>query len=154
MQEAGIIEKKPLAGVKFTPGSAENPLVWTMMVEGPAEYNVNGGKRKCPYGGRMFEVTLKFPNNYPFKHPDMTFKAGQLYHPNVASATGEICADTITKSFGPTKTVLDLAKMVQAFLETPNLESPLDGECASELATAIEVYEEKARKMAEKAPKA
>jgi ubiquitin-protein ligase len=148
-----MVEKKPVAGVKFVPGKEDNPLEWKFLIDGPANYTVNGASRKCPYGGRVFEVTVKFPNNYPFKHPDMTFKPGQLYHPNINAETGEICADTITKSFGPTKNVTDLAKLVVAFMETPNTESPLDADCTTELLSAIEVYEEKARKMAEKAPK-
>ena len=48
------------------------------------------------------------------------FEPGQLYHPNVNRDTGEICADTITKCFGPTKNVTDLARMVQQFLQIPN----------------------------------
>ena len=41
----------------------------------------------------------------------MSFRPGVLYHPNV-SKDGEICSDTIAKSFGPTKNVTDLARMV------------------------------------------
>ena len=38
-----------------------------MHVNGPEEYTVRGSKRKCPYAGRSFAVTLRFPSNYPFK---------------------------------------------------------------------------------------
>ena len=55
----------------------------------------------------------------------MFFRPGVLYHPNV-SKDGEICGDAIAKAFGPTKNVTDLARMVVAFMETPNLESPLE----------------------------
>lgn len=51
-------------------------------------YTVNGETRPCPYAGRAFAVSLKFPTNYPFKHPDMRFVPGQLYHPNVNRETG------------------------------------------------------------------
>lgn len=46
--------------------------------------------------------------------------------------TGEVCSDTITKAFGPTKNVTDLARMVQAFLGTPNL-----GEWEAERGAAV-----------------
>jgi peroxin-4 len=83
----------------------------------------------------------------------MTFKPGELYHPNVNRETGEICADMISKTWGPTQNVTTLAKLVLGFLETPNMESPLDGDCAAELAASVDKYEASARKYAEKAPK-
>lgn len=42
----------------------------------------------------------------------MSFRPGVLYHPNV-SKDGEICGDTIAKTFGPTKYITDLARMVR-----------------------------------------
>lgn len=223
-----MLEKKPVAGAKFIPGSASNPLEWTMMLDAPDTYTVGGAKRACPYAGHVFTVSIKFPNNYPFKAPDvsvcdgaagrpavgapvvrrrcqrglccrreqatvpqqqypssaplplppcptraasaatyplprppprrppplqMTFKPGELYHPNVNRETGEICADMISKTWGPTQNVTTLAKLVLGFLETPNMESPLDGDCAAELAASVDKYEASARKYAEKAPK-
>ena len=82
---------------------------------------MNGATRPCPYAGVSFPVTLKFPENYPHKHPEMMFVPGVLYHPNVSPTTGEICADSIEKCFGPTKNVLDLGTMVRTFMTTPNL---------------------------------
>jgi len=36
-----------------------------------AEYTVPTGKRKCPYGGIVFNVKIKYPSTYPFKNPDV-----------------------------------------------------------------------------------
>ena len=41
--------------------------------------------------------------------------------PVVFAYVGDICGDLITKNFGPTKNVTDLAKLVVAFMGTPNL---------------------------------
>ena len=49
---------------------------------------MSGVKRKCPYAGKVFPVMIKFPHNYPFKCPEMHFKPGLLYHPNVHKETG------------------------------------------------------------------
>ena len=129
MQEALLIQKKPIPGVRFEPGTDAKPLEWTMFVEAPVgfglarhsfsnaealfnsvndgaclrfcdwvtrcvqeEYTVVGSKRKCPYAGRVFPVYIKFPHNYPFKCPEMHFKPGLLYHPNVNKDTGEAVA--------------------------------------------------------------
>jgi hypothetical protein len=72
LQEVAMLEKKPVAGAKFIPGSASNPLEWTMMLDAPDTYTVGGAKRACPYAGHVFTVSIKFPNNYPFKAPDVS----------------------------------------------------------------------------------
>ena len=38
---------------------------------GQDEYTVNGERRRCPYAGRAFAVTIKFPPTYPFKCPEV-----------------------------------------------------------------------------------
>lgn len=61
-----------MPGVRPVPGSAENPLEWKLFITGPEFYNVGGERRKCPYGGRVFEATVKYPSSYPFTHPDVS----------------------------------------------------------------------------------
>ena len=96
---------------------------------------------------------MKFPSNYPFKPPEMSFVPGQLYHPNVARDSGDLCGDNIAAVFGPTKNSTDLARLVLSFMATPNLESPLDADVANEMRVSIDKYEATARKLAESAPK-
>ena len=86
--EVQLVAKKPVPGVRFEPGSDAKPLEWVMHVEAPEEYVVAGARRKCPYGGKVFPVHVRFPHNYPFKCPEMHFKPGLLYHPNVNKETG------------------------------------------------------------------
>lgn len=148
-KEQALVEKKPVAGVTFAPGGESTPLEWTMSIVAPDMYVVNGEERKSPYGGRVFPVKIKFPSNYPYKAPTVIFPHGSLYHPNVHIETGEIC---VAESFGPTKNVTDVAKTVVDFLKMPHLQSPVDLDVASEMATALPKYEDKARKAAEKVP--
>ena len=150
------MQKKPVAGVRFEPSGDANPLEWTMHVDAPREYVVNGATRPCPYAAACFPVRMVFPANYPFKHPEMTFTPGQLYHPNVDAASGQLCAEAISKFFGPTKNVADLAAHVQDFLRTPTFDSPLNGDAAQELmepAKGVAAYEDKARRAAAGAPR-
>jgi hypothetical protein len=70
-KETKLIASKPVSGVRFEPGGEAAPLVWTMHVDGPEEYTVQGDRRKCPYAGHSFPVTIKFPPTYPFKNPDV-----------------------------------------------------------------------------------
>ena len=96
---------------------------------------------------------MKFPSNYPFKAPEMSFQPGHLYHPNVAKESGDLCGDNIAAVFGPTKNSTDLARLVLTFMATPNLESPLDADIAKEMRDSLDKYEATARKHAEAAPK-
>jgi len=64
--------------------------------------------------------------------------------------TGEVCGDLIAKSFGATKNTMDLAKLIIAFMESPNLELFVDADAAHEITTAIAEYERKAAKAATK----
>ena len=70
-REVTMIEKKKPAGLRFVQGGDAAPLVWTVHVDSPAEYTVAGARRPCPYAGRTFAVTMKFPVNYPFKAPEV-----------------------------------------------------------------------------------
>lgn len=87
-----------------------------------AEYVVGTERRPCPYAGRIFEATITCPPNYPFAAPTVTFAPNVLYHPQVETATGRVCADEISKVFGPTKNMMDLAGTLKNFLMQPNID--------------------------------
>lgn len=155
--EAKLVEKKPLAGVKFLPGSASSALSWIMTVEGPATYKIAGVDRPCPYAGRVFSISLQFPATYPFKLPDLSFTDTHLWHPNVAK-DGEICLGELAKGgaheWGPTKNILFLGEFIKSMLAEPSLKEPLNPDAAAQMMAGIETYESAARTAAAKAPKA
>ena len=55
---------------------------WNVHIDGPAG---------TPYEGGKFTVSIDFSDNYPFKCPKVQFVT-KVYHPNVKTDTGEICA--------------------------------------------------------------
>ena len=65
---------------------------WNVILLGPAD---------SPYTGGKFIVNIDFSDNYPFKCPNMKFVT-KIYHPNVKTETGEICAEAIKNSWVPT----------------------------------------------------
>jgi ubiquitin-protein ligase len=116
-----------------------------------AQYEIEGVSRACPFAGKMFKVTLKFPQRYPFEGPTMTFETGKLYHPNVSQDDGTLCMDGIEAA---NLTVDKRATHVIGLLAKPNVGNPQDADCAQLMMGDIAAYEAKAKKWAEKAPDA
>lgn len=44
------------------------------------------GPQGTPYEGGVYEVSIKIPNEYPFKPPVMKFIT-KIWHPNISSQT-------------------------------------------------------------------
>jgi hypothetical protein len=83
---------------------------WNAMLAGPVRRllqrrnKTRGGQcsdrgflqEHSPYSGGVFNLDLQFPSEYPFKAPKVRFLT-RVYHPNVKSQSGEICADIINE---------------------------------------------------------
>ena len=62
------------------------------------------GPKGSAYEDGTFTLSFAFPDNYPFKCPDVKFIT-PMYHPNVKKDTGEICMDVFANSWAPTQKV-------------------------------------------------
>jgi ubiquitin-protein ligase len=147
-KELKMLSKKPVPGVRFEIPDEGNWLTWTVHITAPEKYLVGSDERPCPYGGKEFPFTFKFPAQYPFKPPEITAPPKALFHPNVDFETGELCADMIKDAHAPTKNVGHLATMVMEFLRQPNLEHPFNEDSAGLMSRDVDAYEARAREAA------
>jgi len=67
----------------FADVRSKNSSVWLCKILIPEE-------EKCAYRGAIITVQLTFPNEYPFKPPEVVFKT-PILHPYINEGTGELC---------------------------------------------------------------
>lgn len=113
-----------------------NP-VCNCIVELPEENNIHkwqvhmAGPDGTPYEDGAFVISFVFPDNYPFKHPEVKFVT-PMYHPNIKKDTGEICMDVFASSWSPTQKVQDILQKLVSLLRNPSTSAPLESEICQE----------------------
>jgi ubiquitin-conjugating enzyme E2 E len=86
------------------------------------------GPKQTPYQNGIFNLSIKFPEEYPFKPPIVKFKT-KLYHCNVGNE-GEICLDILTKSWSPALKISQVLLSICSLLSDPNPYDPLNAAVA------------------------
>lgn len=114
--------------------SENNIKYWTATIHGPTD---------SPYAGGIFQLSIKFKNDYPFVAPDIRFKT-KIYHPNINSS-GEICLDILKSNWVPTFTVSSTLLSICSLLDDPNPDDPLDGDAARLYKEDREAYNKKVK---------
>jgi ubiquitin-conjugating enzyme E2 D len=88
------------------------------------------GPEKSPYEGGIFQLTIKFPTDYPFKPPQLRFVT-KVYHPNISS-DGAICLDILKDSaWSPALTISKVLLSLCSLLTDPNPDDPYMPDIAS-----------------------
>jgi len=77
----------------------------------------------------------------------------KVYHPNIKTDTGEICADALG-AWAPTQNVKGLVEIVKELLEHPSIDSPLEAEIAQLFGSDKEAYDAKAKQFTDEFAKA
>ena len=113
---------------------------WNVKIQGPAG---------TPYEGGTFIVNVDFSDNYPFKCPNMKFVT-KIYHPNIKTETGEICAEAIKNSWVPTLNAQFIIKMLVELISNPNGEAPQEPEIAREFLMNKATFNKNAQEFTEK----
>jgi len=88
------------------------------------------GPPGTPYVGGCFELVFEVPPDFPFKPPKVKFTT-PIYHPNI-DERGNICLDTLSKSWSPALCIEQVILTIMALLETPNPADPLSPKIAFE----------------------
>lgn len=81
------------------------------------------GPDGSPYANGTFFLKIKFPDEYPFKPPKVTF-ATRIYHCNISS-TGEICLDILKDQWSPALTISKVLLSILSLLTDANPKDPL-----------------------------
>ena len=138
-KELNDINNDPISGVTIE--LVQDSIVnWNVKIAGPAG---------TPYEGGTFVVNVDFSDNYPFKCPNMKFVT-KIYHPNIKTDTGEICAEAIKNSWVPTLNAQFIIKMLVELITQPNGDNPQEAEIAREFIQSKSTFEEKAKEFTEK----
>jgi len=114
-------------------------FVWSAVIMGP---------QGSVYESGMFLLIIRFPPDYPFKPPKVTFKT-KIYHPNVNSAGG-ICLDILKDQWSPALTITKVLLSISSLLTDPNPDDPLVPEIAALYRTNRVAYNKMAKDWVQK----
>ena len=111
---------------------------WLVMMPGPAN---------SPYEGGLFQLSINFPENYPFSPPLVNFIT-RIYHCNVNNSGG-ICLDILKDQWSPALTINKVLLSIISLLNDPNPDDPLVPEIAEIYLKDRDKYIENAKRHTE-----
>ena len=117
-KEIKELSKNPVTNCTAGP-VGDDILHWGGTITGPID---------TPYEGGLFFLDIKFPTNYPFKPPRISFKT-LIYHPNI-NRQGSICLDILKHNWSPALTISNVLLSICSLLSDPNPDDPLVPEIA------------------------
>ena len=107
---------------------------WQATIVGPSD---------SPYQGGLFFLDIRFPVDYPFKPPKITFVT-KIYHPNINS-NGGICLDILKDQWSPALTISKVLLSISSLLTDPNPNDPLVPDIANLYKSDRNKYNESAK---------
>jgi ubiquitin-conjugating enzyme E2 C len=87
------------------------------------------GGDATPFEGLVYKLDLKFPPDYPFVPPTITFTT-PCFHPNVDEKSGSICLDILKDKWSASLSVSAVLQSLRSLLADPNNDSPLNSHAA------------------------
>lgn len=87
------------------------------------------GPNDTPYEGGIFNLSIKFDDDYPFHPPKIKFIT-KIFHPNINSK-GEICLDILKNQWSPALSITKTLLSICSLLSDPNADDPLNIEAAN-----------------------
>ncbi|CAB4439922.1 unnamed protein product [Rhizophagus irregularis] len=101
------------------------------------------GPEDSPYKGGIFNLDIRFPQDYPFKAPKVLFQT-TIYHPNIDNK-GNICLDILKDQWSPGLTISKVLLSICSRLTDPNPDDPLAPEIAHIYKTDRSRFDDTAR---------
>jgi ubiquitin-conjugating enzyme E2 D len=86
------------------------------------------GPEGSPYDGGVFNLSIEFPTDYPFKPPRVQFTT-KIYHCNINSHGG-ICLDILKDKWSPALTINKVLLSICSMMDDQNPDDPLVLEAA------------------------
>ena len=108
---------------------------WRVNIVGPAG---------TPYEGGNFVLAINIPANYPFRAPDARFET-RIYHPNVKSDDGSICAEIYQSNWAPTRNIRFIIETIMSVMINPAPEHAVENDIATLLLNNYSQFEANAR---------
>ncbi len=88
------------------------------------------GSTGTMYEGLEYRLGIRFPPDYPFRPPVVTFST-PCFHPNVeAKVNGFVCLDILREQWSSVLSLSSVLVSLQSLLNEPNCASPLNQEAA------------------------
>ena len=116
-----------------------NLFLWSAVFPGP---------EKSLYERGLFELKIKFPKDYPFEPPEVTFET-KVYHPNI-HLNGEISIGILTYDWEPKIKLIDVLKTIQRILAEPEEKSFLNFDAAIQYKENKDAFIQKAKEWTQK----
>ncbi len=132
-KELEELEHDPPSNCSAGP-SGDDIYNWDATLMGPAG---------SVYEGGVFQLSIIFPSNYPFKAPKIKFVT-RIYHPNINSAGG-ICLDVLKDQWSPALTISKILLSICSLLDDPNPDDPLVPDIADQYSNNRVIYDMTAR---------
>lgn len=131
-------QRDPPEGISAGPCENENTIFhWTASITGP---------QGSPYEGGVFFLDIKFPDNYPYKPPNIVFTT-KIFHPNI-NVNGAICLDILKTQWSPALTISRVLLSISSLLNDPNPDDPLVPDIAKLYKVNRVLYDIKAKEWA------
>jgi ubiquitin-conjugating enzyme E2 D len=133
-RELADLRKDPPLNCSAGPVNDTDLFNWEGVMFGPAD---------SPFAGGIFNVTIQFPVDYPFKPPRVMFST-KIYHPNI-NKEGFICLDILKQNWSPALTISKVLLSILSMLTDPNPSDPLMPDIANQYVKDRAEYERVAR---------
>eukprot|EP00594_Rhizosolenia_setigera_P014715 CAMPEP_0178957260 /NCGR_PEP_ID=MMETSP0789-20121207/10791_1 /TAXON_ID=3005 /ORGANISM="Rhizosolenia setigera, Strain CCMP 1694" /LENGTH=150 /DNA_ID=CAMNT_0020639441 /DNA_START=55 /DNA_END=507 /DNA_ORIENTATION=- len=128
-------QKDPLPGCTVECDD-DDITTWIVSIKGPPD---------TPYANGTFQVSMDFPEQYPFKPPNVKFIT-KIHHPNVKKDTGEICNAVFSEDWGPTLNARHCLQILSGLLLKPDADNPFDEAVAQQMMDHPDAFKEEAKK--------